>query len=532
MHINQKKIIFLIILFFAFQVNSFFAQNIFDKNFGNNGIDIPQTNAVNSGFWSLSLQTDTKIIVTGWAYTDEESPSDISIIRLFENGEMDTSFNSSGTFSVGNGTWEDAYASAIQSDGKILIAGRYFNGRSWDFIIIRFNEDGSLDSSFNRKGYFTKDFYGRDDRCFSIDIESDGKIVACGFAENFNWDFAIIRLNKDGTIDSAFGNNGSKVINIGSYNDVAFSIKAQKDGKIIVCGWTYIFSSWDFALVRLNSDGSLDDSFGSTGIITTDYYHLYNTAHSIDIQSDGKYIAAGYTFKSGFPDSDIMLVRYNNDGSIDKSFGQNGIVLIDHDSADDFGWVIKTDSYDKLLVGGIATVNSAKSLSVIKLNSDGIPDISFGERGIFVYKIFGHDEEVRDLVVQPDGKILLTGYFSDRKVKKGFVIRLKNPYQSLKDKKDITLNNFPNPFNRSTKISYTIPPDLVTTNNFYLPVKIKVFDILGREIETIVNDLKEPGYYEALFPTEKTSNQLSSGIYFYRIDVNGISKTQKMVLTK
>ncbi len=532
MHINLNKIIFLIILFFASQVNSFFAQNIFDNNFGNNGIDIPQTNAVNSGFWSLSLQTDNKIIVTGWAYTDAESPSDISIIRFFENGEMDTSFNSSGTFSVGNGTWEDAYSSAIQSDGKILVAGRYFNGRSWDFIIIRFNEDGSLDSSFNGKGYFTKDFFGKDDRCFSIDIQSDGKIVACGFAENFNWDFAIIRLNTDGTIDSAFGNNGSKVINIGSYNDVAFSLKAQKDGKIIVCGWTYIFGSWDFALVRLNSDGTFDNSFGSTGIVTTDYHHLYNTAHSIDIQSDGKYIAAGYTNKPGFLDTDIMLVRYNTDGSIDRSFGKDGIVLIDNDSADDFAWVLKTDNYDKILVGGIATINGTKNLLIAKLNSDGSSDISFGDRGIFTYRIFGHDEEIRDLLIQRDGKILLAGYFSDQKTKKGFVIRLQNPYNFINSKPDILINNFPNPFNIKTKISYVVRTDFASNNQIFLPVKLKVYDLLGREIETLVDDFLEPGYYEVMFPSVNNSENLSSGIYFYRIDINGISKTNKMILVR
>ncbi len=532
LHINPKIILCLTILILIFKVNPGSAQDFFDDSFGNNGMYTSTVDARDNGFWSLSVQKDNKIIVTGWAYTDEESPSDINIQRLFENGSIDSAFNSSGLFGVGNGTWEDAYASAIQSDGKILIGGRYFNGTSWDFIIIRFKEDGSIDSSFNLKGYFTKDFFGRDDRCFSIDIQVDGKIVACGFAENFNWDFAIIRLNPDGTIDSAFGNNGSKVINIGSYNDVAFSLKVQYDGKIIVCGWSYIFGSWDFSLVRLNSDGSLDNSFASTGIVTTDYNHLYNTAHSVTVQSDGKYIAAGYTFKPGFPDSDIMLVRYNTDGSVDRTFGNDGILLIDHDSADDFAWVIKTDNYDKILVGGIVTLNGTKNLFVTRLNSDGSADISFGDRGILVYKIFGYDEEVRDLLIQPDGKILLAGYYSDRKVKKGFVVRLENPYNSINNQPDILLNNFPNPFNTSTKISYVIRTDFASKNNFYLPVKIKIYDILGREIETLVDDFQEPGYYEVLFPSGKNSDNLSSGIYLCRIDINGISKTNKMILIR
>ncbi|WP_041294067.1 T9SS type A sorting domain-containing protein [Ignavibacterium album] len=532
MPVNKTKIFLLLISFIFSYPNQNPAQSIFDSNFGINGIAIPQIRASNVGLWSLSLQKDKKIVAAGWAYTDEESPSDISVVRLFEDGEQDTSFNSSGLFSIGNGTWEDAYATAIQSDGKILIGGRHFRLTNWDFIIFRLNEDGTLDSSFGTNGFFIKDFFGKDDRLFSMDIQSDGKIVACGFAEKFNWDFAIIRLNSDGKIDSTFGNNGSKVINIGSYNDVAFSIKAQNDGKIIICGWTYIFGSWDFALVRLNSDGSLDNSFGSTGIVTTDYHHLYNTAHSVAIQSDGKYILAGYTFKPGFPDYDVMLVRYNYDGTVDKSFGDNGIVLADYDNADDFAWVVKTDSYDKILVGGIKTIDGLKNLLVARFNSDGSPDISFGKKGSFDFNFFGFDEEVRDLLIQPDGKILLTGYYSDRKTQKAFVVRLDNPYNSINNKPEILLNNFPNPFNSSTKISYIIPTNLVSDGLIYSPVTIKVYDLLGREIETLVDGFQEPGYYEVQFPSNKESENLSSGIYFYRIDINGISQTKKMLLVR
>lgn len=531
--VNTKKILLLLFTFYVLSLNGqTLSQSIFDSYFGINGITIPKIKSVNNGLWSLSLQSDNKIIAAGWAITNEETPSDIALVRLFDNGEPDTSFNPSGLFSIGNGTWEDAYATAIQSDGKILVGGRYFNNSSWDFLIIRFNEDGTLDSTFGKNGFFKKDFFGKDDRLFSLDIQSDGKIVACGYAEKFNWDFAIIRLNIDGTLDSTFAENGERVINIGSYNDVAFSLKVQKDGKIIVCGWTYIFGSWDFALVRLNSDGSLDKSFASTGIVTTDYYHLYNTAHSIAIQSDGKYVAAGYTLKPGVYDTDIMLVRYNTDGTIDKTFGNNGVVLADYDNADDFAWVIKNDNYDKLVVGGVKTINGSKSILVARFNSDGSPDISFGKNGIFDFKFQGFDEEARDLLIQPDGKILLTGYYSDEKTKKAFVVRLNNPYNSINNKPEFLLNNFPNPFNTSTKISYIIPTNITTKDKIYLLVTIKVYDLLGREIETLVDEFQEPGYYEIQFPLNKTSENLSSGIYFYRIEINGISQTKKMILVR
>lgn len=328
--INLKILSLSTIITICLISNKTFPQSIFDLDFGNDGFVVSKIDSIkNLGFWSISIQENNKIIAAGWAYSNEDSPSDITLFRYYDNGQIDRYFNHDGLFSVGEFTWEDAYASTIQSDGKILVAGRYFSGRSWDFLLIRFNEDGSLDSTFAQKGYTTKDF-GKDDRAFSIDVQIDGKILICGFAENLNWDFAISRFNPDGSIDSTFGERGSTIINIGSYNDVAFSIKAQQDGKIIVCGWTYIFGSWDFALVRLNPDGSLDNTFGSNGIVTTDYNHLYNTSHSVAIQSNGKYIVAGYTEKPGSSDTDILIIRYNTDGSIDHSFGNNGLTLIDY----------------------------------------------------------------------------------------------------------------------------------------------------------------------------------------------------------
>ncbi|MGQ9799126.1 MAG: T9SS type A sorting domain-containing protein, partial [Ignavibacterium sp.] len=522
----------LILLIIGNFTNPIQAQSIFDSGFGNNGIVIPQIQSFKSGSWSVSIQSDNKIIIAGWAYIYEGSPSNVLIARFLENGEPDTAFNSTGLFTIGNSTWEDAFASTIQSDGKILVAGRYYNGRSWDFLLIRFNEDGSLDSTFAQRGYTTKDYFGKDDRAFSIDVQSDGKILICGFAENLNWDFAISRFNPDGSIDSTFGERGSTVLNIGSYNDVAFSIKAQQDGKIIVCGWTYIFGSWDFALVRLNPDGSLDNTFGSNGIVTTDYNHLYNTSHSVAIQSNGKYVAAGYTEKPGSTDTDILIIRYNTDGSIDHSFGNNGLVLIDYNNADDFAWVVKVDQYDKIVVGGNVTINGSKILEVARLNSNGSPDISFAENGIFITQIWGSNEECRDLLIQPDGKILLTGHATDGEFSRGFLIRLENPYKTIDNKKEFLSYNFPNPFNSSTKIFYFIPTYLIKQNESQVNVNIKVYDILGREIETLYDGFQQPGQYEVEFPSTKSIKELSSGVYVYRIEIDGNIQAKKMIFLR
>lgn len=527
--INFLLTIKFVVLFLLLNFYSGFSQDSFlDLDFGINGIVIPGIEAANSGFWSISLQQDKKIILTGWAYEFNNSPSDISVIRLNQFGRVDTTFFRNGLFSIGDGTWEDSYASAIQNDGKILIGGRFYNGTSWDFIVIRFNENGTIDSSFGINGIFINDFFGKDDRLFSLDIQPDGKIVACGFAENFDWDFAIVRLNPDGNLDSTFGDNGSKVINIGSYNDVAFSIKVQDDGKIITCGWTYILGSWDFALVRLNSDGSLDNSFGLNGIVTTDYHHQYNTSHSVTIQSDGKYVAAGYISPESGND-DILLIRYNTDGTIDKSFGQDGFAISDYKNADDFAWVIKSDQNDKLLVGGLVTINNQKSVIIRKYNPNGEVDYSFCDNGIFTFQFTGEEEEIRDLVIQPDGKILAAGYFNQQGSNKAFVLRLDNPYRELYINSNFLLNNYPNPFNNSTNISYIVPLSSLTEKSNPIYVQLKVYDLLGNEIETLVDDIQEPGLYNVTFPINGSTSGLSSGIYFYRLELEGKFETRKMV---
>lgn len=537
MAVNQKfKLLYIFLLLNVISINTF-SQSIFDLDFGKNGFVVPKLGSINTGFWSISLQDDNKIIAAGWA--SSESPSDIYFLRFYDDGQIDSNFNHNGLFSLGEFTWEDAYASTIQQDGKILVAGRAYNGQSWDFLLLRFNIDGSIDSTFGGTGYVIQDF-GKDDRVFSVDVQSDGKILICGFAENLNWDFAISRFNPDGSLDTTFGERGSKILNIGSYNDVAFSIKVQEDSKIIACGWTYIFGSWDFALVRLNPDGSLDNTFGSNGIVTTDYNHLYNTSHSVAIQSDGKYVAAGYTEKPGSSDTDILIIRYNTDGSIDTTFGNNGLTLIDYNNADDFAWVIKVDQYDNLVIGGNVTIDSNKILQVIKLNSDGSRDTSFADNGILVTQIYGLDEECRDVFIQPDGKILLTGHASDGEFSRGFLIRLKNPYINslenffnvINNKKEFTSYNYPNPFNSSTKIFYFIPPHLIQQNESQVKVNITVYDIMGREIETLYNDFQQYGQYEVAFPSTKLNKELSSGVYIYKIDINGNIQTNKMILLR
>lgn len=149
-----------------------------------------------------------------------------------------------------------------------------------------------------------------------------------------------------------------------------------------------------------------------------------------------------------------------------------------------------------------------------------------------VTQIFGIEEECRDLCIQPDGKILLTGYVTDGEFLRGFLIRLENPYKTINNKKEFLSYNFPNPFNSSTKIYYFIPHYLIKQNESQVKVNIKVYDILGREIETLFDGFQQLGQYEVEFPSTKSIKELSSGVYVYRIEIDGYIQAKKMIFLR
>ena len=155
---------------------------------------------------------------------------------------------------------------------------------------------GDLDTSFDSDGKVTTAIGSAMTLLRSVAIQSDGKIVAAGYSDNgSNYDFALVRYNTDGSLDTSFDSDGKVTTAIGSGNDSAFSVAIQSDGKIVAAGYSTTVVTDDFALVRYNTDGSLDTSFDSDGKVTTAIGSGDDDAFSVAIQSDGKIVAAGYS---------------------------------------------------------------------------------------------------------------------------------------------------------------------------------------------------------------------------------------------
>jgi uncharacterized delta-60 repeat protein len=364
-----------------------------------------------------------------------------------DDGDLDKSFGAGGKVITDfSGGEDEATAVAIQDDGKIFAVGsttKPFVANNRDFALARYNTDGSLDTSFGSGGKVATDFFGKNDFALAAAIQQDGKIVAAGrhfkvFSDGAltGYYFAVARYNSDGSLDTNFGSGGKVTGDIGELDAIAI----QNDGKILVAGFTFSGSGFEittaFALARYNGDGSLDTSFGSGGKITTDFFGgsivLPRTnVRAVSIQSDGKIVAAGSAYNSATRSSFFGLARYNDDGSLDTSFGSGGKVttaILDGSSA----MALAIHSDGKIVAAGSGGPKDAfPGFAVARYNSDGSLDTSFGSGGKATADFFGSGSIVRAVAFGADGEILAVGSVSKGAKGNDFAVARYNSNGSL-----------------------------------------------------------------------------------------------------
>ncbi|MBS1986809.1 hypothetical protein JST99_02665 [Candidatus Dependentiae bacterium] len=317
-------------------------------------------------------------------------------------GSLDTTFNSTGPQPGTNSTTVSGFSTirgiALQADGKLVVAG-YASGY---FALARYNTNGTLDATFGSGGTVVT-VIQTIDLGNSIVIQPDGKIVVAGSSASGSTVYvALVRYNTDGTLDGTFG-SGGKVLTYGgaAQNSAAFAIALQSDGKIVVAGRVGVGSSANIIVVRYNPDGSADTTFGTGGYgagIVVSGVGSTSQAFGVAIQPNGKIVIAGIaTIGSTL----VFLIRYNTDGTFDSTFGSGGIVTTAVGSSSQANAVvIQPDG--KLLITG----NSAGNLLLARYNTDGSLDSTFGTSGISVTLtgVVG-----RALALQTDGKIVVSG---------------------------------------------------------------------------------------------------------------------------
>jgi uncharacterized delta-60 repeat protein len=409
--LNLTKIILATILTFSLsnlQSPAWAADGDLDTTFDTDG---KVTTAIGSGTEaarSVVLQSDGKIVAAG--YSHNGSDYDFAVVRYNTDGSLDTTFDTDGKVTTAVGLSDDvAYSVVLQSDGKIVVAGWSFNGTNDDFAVVRYNTDGSLDTTFDTDGKVTTAVGLGDDAAYSVALQSDGKIVAAGYSFNgSNFDFAVVRYNTDGSLDTTFDTDGKVTTAVGLSDDVAYSVVLQSDGKIVAAGYSDNGSNYDFAVVRYNTNGSLDTTFDTDGKVTTAIGSGTEAAYSVVLQSDGKIVAAGYS-RIGSND-DFAVVRYNTDGSLDTTFDTDGKVTTAIGSGTELARSVVLQSDGKIVAAGYSDNGSNNDFAVVRYNTDGSLDTTFDTDGKVTTAVGLSNDVAWSVVLQSDGKIVAAGY--------------------------------------------------------------------------------------------------------------------------
>jgi len=343
-------------------------------------------------------------------------------------GNLDATFGTGGTVRTDfAGNIDQANAVAIQPNGQIIAAGSSFSNSKTveDFIVARYNANGSLDKRFGKNGKITTDFFRNVDSISAVAIQPNGMIVVAGFAQLGGSGgtprvFALARYRNDGQPDTSFGNGGALTTSFGGNFAAASALMLQPDGKIVVAG-TVDFnpdlpgSGLDFALARYNSNGTLDGSFGKGGKVVFDFFGSFDQANGAVLQPDGKIIAVGSaSYDSANRDIGFALARFNTDGSIDFGFGTGGKQITDFFGAGAKANSVVLQEDGKFVVAGTASDSAtrpvATDIAVARYNSDGSLDSAFGAGGETAIPFTDSATEQGNAVaVLPDGKIIVAG---------------------------------------------------------------------------------------------------------------------------
>ena len=344
---------------------------------------------------SVAIQSDGKIVVAGSSHNMHR----FALARYNTDGTPDLTFGTEGkvetSFALNGNDIGSSFATtvAIQPDGKIVAGGAargLFTSMSL-FTLARYNVDGSLDGSFGDGGKLTIFVGFGEDRINSLLIQPDGKIVAGGYADNIgNRDFAVVRLRPNGSLDPSWGTGGKVITAFGSVDHRIASLAIQSDGKIVAGG--------NSVVVRYNTNGTLDTSWGGTGIVSTS-----QVVTSVAVQPDGKVVAGGWIWL-GF-ESDSAVARFNTDGTPDTTWDGDGSVVTRVGATDDEFHTVAIQSDGKVVAAGF----SYYGFTIVRYNRYGALDASWGGTGI-VITINEGAYRIRDLVIQPDGKIVAAGY--------------------------------------------------------------------------------------------------------------------------
>jgi uncharacterized delta-60 repeat protein len=357
--------------------------------------------------WVAAAVAALLVVIVPTARAEESGNASPGAAR---SGTADVSFGTDGSFRTNlGGTYDWAYATVIQPDGRILAAGVSNAQGTHDFAVARYTADRDLDPTFGAGGVTLIDFGDSYDWAYAMALQPDGRIVVAGVS--------------NGSLDANFGRGGLVTGQWRSLSaDIVRGIALQPDGRIVVAGVTYddvVTPSphGDFMVARFLSDGQPDFGFGIGGVMTTDFDNkTYDDAYAVVLQRDGSIVLGGYTNSGSGPGvlfgaDQLALARYTAQGLLDATFGQGGKLVFDGGSLDERILALAPAEDGSLFAGGYVNGEKRSDLLLARITPEGELEPGFGTTamGFSVNNLGTHSERVASVVIQPDGKIVAGG---------------------------------------------------------------------------------------------------------------------------
>lgn len=458
-------------LFLILIVQQLFAQpGSLDATFGSNGVTLTAINFTNSSIATcLAIQSDGKILVG--AFFDDWGPINTSggLLRYTSQGKLDSSFANGGINENGDVT----FSVASQPDGQYAWLGLDY----LTIFLLKTDANGSGDTLIELD----------DEEYRQIKYQTDNKLVVSGGVyDSGQIHFGMIRLNADGSSDLTFGTAGKINTKIGSGYSLVNSSLIQPDGKIILGGESKCGTSVCFTLARYDINGMPDATFGNGGIVQTDIGPDDDYLSALALQSDGKIVAAGSSQHIFYRDP--ALVRYNMYGQLDTTFGINGMVTDFNSESGGIGSIaIQNDG--KIIASGVID----ESTMLCRFDSTGSLDSSFGVNGMVINSTGPLSESINQVSIQPDGKIVIVGGYAPPDYSIFIARYLSGLNVGIIDFSIASLPVliYPNPVRTEAILKYTL--------NSRQHITIGLYDMPGCMVQSfIVNEQREQGEQEEL----------------------------------
>lgn len=520
------KNLLITILFIISFASAFKSQTTWvpDPSFGNNGITRINFGTAHSDYPNDMLLLPNNKILIGGITTSSTEGYFISMTQLNENGQIDTlNFGIEGKVLVHFVGRDHANVLELQNDGKILAAGSEASSNASSAVtpsLYRFNPDGTIDTTFGNNGRAVNRFTGNSSgELYGIKILQDGKILVAGVSTGTKG-FGAMRFLPNGLLDPDFGSGGIARIN---YSLGYHSVASLFLGDTAIVMATVDISPTNIVLAMMDSLGNPYPSFGSNGIVNTGIVGKYNYSggETLILTHDNKILLSATTPNSS--PTKFTVFRFLLDGTLDTTFGTNGRTDISFSSSD-VCYDMKLDYSGKILLVGKGGGESG----LIRLNSDGTVDSTFAPGGkLSIDLSLGNGSNyLRSFYPLQSGDILAAGFDYTSNSGDYVIVKLtQNPTgvedQGFNQPDDFVLyQNYPNPFNPSTTIEFSIPQSG--------DVSLNIYNLLGEEVKTLVNEFRQTGKYSVQF----NANNFSSGIYFYKLQTDSFVETKKMILLR